>query len=77
MARKAETSKDAAVAEPAKKALASLEAERNQIIRDWVIASADLLIPTNTLGVFTTNLGVVGAAGTFSSLLALYSIWPQ
>jgi hypothetical protein len=75
--KKAIASDNADLKEESKRSLRSLENERSKVIRDWMICSADILIPSNTLGYIPTNLGVVGLAGTFSSILGGLANWPQ
>ena len=48
-----------------------------QAAKDALQDLVDLIIPLSLSGMVEVSPGVVGAAGTFTSLLALSSIWPK
>jgi hypothetical protein len=53
------------------------DGETRQVAKDALQDLVDLLIPLSLSGTLQLSPGVVGAAGTFTSILALTSLWPK
>lgn len=53
------------------------DGETRQAAKDALQDLVDLLIPLSLSGTLQLSPGVVGAAGTFTSILALTTMWPK
>lgn len=53
------------------------DGETRQAAKDALQDLVDLLIPLSLSGTLQLSPGVVGAAGTFTSVLALTTMWPK
>ena len=53
------------------------DGETRQAAKDALQDLVDLVIPLSLTGSLQVSPGVVGAAGTFTSILALTSMWPK
>ena len=51
--------------------------ETCQAAKDALQDLVDLIIPLSLTGSIKVSPGVVGAAGTFTSILALKNLWPK
>lgn len=53
------------------------DGETRQAAKDALQDLVDLIIPLSLSGVVQLSPGVVGAAGTFTSILSLTTLWPK
>lgn len=53
------------------------DGETRQAAKDALQDLVDFIIPLSLTGTLPVNPGVVGAAGTFTSILALTTLWPK
>lgn len=58
-------------------ALKAVDTETRQAAKDALQDLVDLIIPLSLMGAIDVNAGVVGAAGTFTSILGITSLWPK
>jgi len=65
--------------EDAEKAVESkkLEIEWNATVLQLTSDLCDLTVPLTALGYYTFDDGIVGLAGTLSSLLGIYTVWKK
>ena len=54
-----------------------VDGETRQAAKDALQDLVDLIIPLSLTGSLQVSPGVVGAAGTFTSILALTTLWPS
>lgn len=55
--------------------LKEIDGETRQVAKDALQDLVDLIIPLSLTGSLQVSPGVVGAAGTFTSILALTTLW--
>ena len=60
-----------------KKELATLKKEQSKILLETVQDGLDLIIPGSILEYFKVDQGVVGLAGTITSLIGFQAAWPK
>lgn len=60
-----------------KKELAGLKAEQSKILFELIQDSLDVIIPGSILEYIPVSNGVVGLAGTVTSLMGVYGAWPK
>ena len=53
------------------------DGETRQAAKDALQDLVDLVIPLSLMGSLQVSPGVVGAAGTFTSILSLTTLWPK
>lgn len=53
------------------------DGETRQAAKDALQDLVDLVIPLSLTGCLQVSPGVVGAAGTFTSILSLTTLWPK
>lgn len=59
-----------------RKIVVEADGETRQAAKDALQDLVDLIIPLSLSGSVQVSPGVVGAAGTFTSILALTNLWP-
>jgi peroxin-11B len=60
-----------------KKELTGLKSEQSKIFFELVQDSLDLIIPGSILQYVPVSNGIVGLAGTITSLMGVYGAWPK
>lgn len=60
-----------------KELLAHADAETRRAAKDALQDLVDLVIPLSLMGAVDVSPGVVGLAGTFTSVLSLTTLWPS
>lgn len=58
-------------------ALTAVDAATRQAAKDALQDLVDLVIPLSLMGVIEASPGVIGLAGTFTSVLGITTLWPK